>query len=84
MTSTHTNAAKLKFPGIFRSRETGAMWIANSPVVAVRITMATVPSGDNPGVIGDSITITSAQGQQINEAQYEQVTDDVSVTFHLP
>jgi hypothetical protein len=67
------------FPGIFRSLETGSLWIAARPGYALRLFCGPKLEG---GDVGDRIAETSATGLKISSEQYEQVTTPVTITFN--
>ena len=67
------------FPGLFRGRRTGALWLARSVTDAVRITPGYQPHQK----VGDRMrVIDPAYGYGVCHARFEQVTTPVTITFN--
>lgn len=69
------------FPGIFRGLTTGSLWLANSPLVALRIT----PGEDDPWThrVGNELCAASDhRGVGVCPARFEQVATPVTITFN--
>ena len=64
------------YPGIYRSRQTGSLWLATDPNRAVVIVLG--PNNGGCWRVGEQAIAPIA------EPMFERLKEDVTITFHLP
>lgn len=68
------------FPGIFRNKKYGNLWLASGPRNAIRI--ARGPGAPMDHDVGDQFAEVNLSFRLDNPAEYEQVTTPVTITFN--